>query len=158
LNGSPFPASFDESAIYYHGGTSIAIEAGLLSRFQVLEAYQTMQLNRQNAHATTIGLTLYPPYPDGIFKNEVMRPYSYQNGGDWTWFGGRMVRQLIHYGYIEQAEHALTPMLQRVITNKGFYEWYTPDGRPRGSANFRGEAGILWVAIKELKSAKGKSR
>ncbi len=40
LNGSPFPASFDEDAIYYHGGTTVAIEAGLLSKEEVITAYK----------------------------------------------------------------------------------------------------------------------
>ena len=30
LAGSPFPADFDESKVYYHGGTAVAIEAGVL--------------------------------------------------------------------------------------------------------------------------------
>ena len=29
LNGSPFPDDFNENEIYYHGGTAVAIEAGL---------------------------------------------------------------------------------------------------------------------------------
>ncbi|MFA6274165.1 MAG: hypothetical protein WC662_03310, partial [Candidatus Paceibacterota bacterium] len=51
LNGSPFPASLDESVIYYHGGTTIAIEAGLLSKSEVKAAYLKMQENVRNAKA-----------------------------------------------------------------------------------------------------------
>jgi len=32
LDGSPFPEDFDENEIFYHGGTAVAIEAGLLSK------------------------------------------------------------------------------------------------------------------------------
>jgi len=150
LNGSPFPASFNESEIYYHGGTAIAIEAGLLSKEEVKIAYKKMQENVKKANAATIGLTIYPVYPEGFFKNKGMGPYSYQNGGDWTWFGGRMVSQLIRYNLIDEACEAMEPMLDRVIKNKGFYEWYTPDNKPQGSSSFRGEAGVLWSAITEL--------
>lgn len=150
LNGSPFPASFNESEIYYHGGTAIAIEAGLLSKEEVKTAYKKMQENVKKANAATIGLTIYPVYPKGFFKNAGMGPYSYQNGGDWTWFGGRMVSQLIRYNLIDEACEAMEPMLDRVIKNKGFYEWYTPDNKPQGSSSFRGEAGVLWSAITEL--------
>lgn len=150
LNGSPFPASFDEDAVYYHGGTAVAIEAGLLSKEEVRDAFQSMQQNVKKAKASSIGLTLYPVYPAGTFKNKGMGPYSYQNGGDWTWFGGRMVQQLIRYGLIDEACEALTPMLERVLKNKGFYEWYTPDNKPQGSSSFRGEAGVLWTAIMQL--------
>lgn len=152
LNGSPFPASFNESEIYYQGGTAIAIEAGLLSKEEVKTAYQKMQENVKKANAATIGLTIYPVYPKGFFKNEGMGPYSYQNGGDWTWFGGRMVSQLVRYNLLKEAAEAMKPMLERVVKNKGFYEWYTPDNKPQGSASFRGEAGVLWSAITELEA------
>jgi len=154
LNGSPFPASFDESKIYYHGGTAVAIEAGLLTKKQVKEAYQKMQKNVQDANAATIGLTIYPVYPLGTFENKGMGPYSYQNGGDWTWFGGRMVSQLIRYNLLAEAKEALQPMLARVVKNNGFYEWYTPDNKPMGSSSFRGEAGVLWTAITALEKKK----
>jgi len=154
LNGSPFPSSFKESEIYYQGGTAVAIEAGLLSKEEVKTAYRKMQENVKKAHAATIGLTIYPVYPKGFFKNQGMRPYSYQNGGDWTWFGGRMVSQLIRYNLLNEACEAMKPMLDRVVKNKGFFEWYTPDNRPQGSASFRGEAGVLWSAVTELE-AKG---
>ncbi|MBO9202016.1 MULTISPECIES: GH36-type glycosyl hydrolase domain-containing protein [Niastella] len=150
LNSSPFPPSFNESEVYYHGGTTVAIEAGLLSKSEVEQAYRKMQENVQRAHAATIGLTLYPVYPAGSFKNTGMGPYSYQNGGDWTWFGGRMVTQLVRYNLMKEAREALTPMLERVLTNKGFYEWYTPANEPKGSTGFKGEAGVLWTAIEQL--------
>lgn len=79
-----------------------------------------------------------------------MYPYGYQNGGDWTWFGGRMIQQLIRNGFIQEAQQQLKPMLQRVINNNGFYEWYTVDNKPKGSGTFRGEAGVLFDAITML--------
>jgi len=158
LNGSPFPNSFDEEEIYYHGGTTIAIEANFLTKKEVKQAYLKMQENVKNAKASTIGLTLYPVYPARTFKNTGMGPYSYQNGGDWTWFGGRMISELIRYGYLAEAKEALNPMLDRVIKNKGFFEWYTPDNRPQGSSSFKGEAGVLWTAINQLKFAELKNK
>lgn len=154
LEGSPFPDTFDENEIYYHGGTAIAIEAGLLTKPEIKRAYLRMQQNVKESGAPTIGLTLYPVYPDGYFKNPSMRPFSYQNGGDWTWFGGRMVRQLIRYGFLKEAKTAILPMLERVKKNNGFYEWYSKDNKPQGSGSFRGEAGVLWSAINDFKILK----
>ncbi|MGY4384047.1 glycogen debranching enzyme [Pedobacter sp. UYP24] len=158
LNGSPFPSTLNEEEIYYHGGTTIAIEAGLMSKQEVKQAYVKMQQNVKAAKAATIGLTIYPVYPKGTFKNSGMNPYNYQNGGDWTWFGGRMISELIRFGYMKEAKEALTPMLERVMKNKGFYEWYTPDNRPQGSSSFRGEAGVLWTAISQLEKAELKMK
>ncbi len=147
-NGSPFPADFNEKEIFYFGGTAIAIEAGLLSKKEIKVSLNEMIKRVKQAGAATIGLTLYPPYPAGYFANQIMNPeYSYQNGGDWTWFGGRMIQQLIRYGFAQEAYEQVQPMLKRVKDNNGFFEWYSVDNKPRGSGTFRGEAGVLYTAI-----------
>ena len=157
LDGSPFPASFDENKINYHGGTAIAIEAGLLNKKEIQTVNEQMLRDVKASGAMSIGLTVYPPYPEGFFKNKGMYPYGYQNGGDWTWFGARMITQLVKYGFIKEAYQEIRPMIDRVIHNKGFYEWYTVDGKPTGSASFRGSAGVLYTAITSLqKNATGK--
>lgn len=146
--GSPFPADFDENRIYYFGGTAIAIEAGLLSKDEVKTSLDEMVRRVKEAGAASIGLTLYPPYPQGFFENKIMNPeYSYQNGGDWTWFGGRMIQQLIRYGFVQEAYEQVQPMVERVKANNGFFEWYSRDNKPRGSGTFRGSAGVLFTAI-----------
>ena len=146
--GSPFPANFDENQIYYFGGTAIAIEAGLLSKDEIKTSVDEMIRRVKEAGAASIGLTLYPPYPEGFFENKIMnQEYSYQNGGDWTWFGGRMIQQLIKNGFIEEAYEQIQPMVKRVKDNDGFFEWYTVDNKPKGSGTFRGEAGVLYKAI-----------
>ena len=150
LAGSPFPADFDENRIYYHGGTAVAIQAGLLSRDEIAVSLDKMVDNVRAAGAASIGLTVYPAYPEGYFKNGAMRPYSYQNGGDWTWFGGRMIQTLIENGMVQEAYRELSPMLDRVQKNNGFFEWYTVDNRPHGSGTFRGSAGVLGKSIEML--------
>ena len=74
-----------------------------------------MQANVKAANAQSIGLTIYPPYPTGYFKNSWLSAYYYQNGGDWTWFGGRTIQQLIANGFYHEAYEAISPMLDRVI-------------------------------------------
>ncbi|UGU17210.1 hypothetical protein LS482_04905 [Sinomicrobium kalidii] len=147
LNGSPFPDDLNENEIYYHGGTAVAIRAGLLSEKQIEVSLQKMVDNMKRSGASTIGLTLYPPYPEGAFLNKGMYPYGYQNGGDWTWFGGRMVIALFENGFEKEAYEHMGPMLDRVIENNGFFEWYTLDNTPKGSASFKGSAGVLYDAV-----------
>ena len=147
IDGSPFPDDFDENKIHYHGGTAVAIEAGVLNRDEIAEVAEQMKRNVELSGAPSIGLTLYPPYPSELLGENVSAPYEYQNGGDWTWFGGRMIQQLIHYGFVEEAYELSRPMFQRVIDNDGFYEWYRMDGSPAGSAEFKGSAGVLGKSI-----------
>ena len=42
LNGSPFPETFDENQVFYHGGTAVAILAGLLTKEEIAHANQRM--------------------------------------------------------------------------------------------------------------------
>ncbi|GAA3561800.1 hypothetical protein [Snuella lapsa] len=150
LEKSPYPADFNENEIYYHGGTAVAIEAGLLNKEQIKIAVDKMVANVKASEAGSIGLTMYPPYPEWAFENKGMYPYGYQNGGDWTWFGGRMIQQLIKYGFVKEAYEQMLPMTDRVIKNNGFFEWYTVDNKPEGSGTFRGSAGVLYAAIEQF--------
>jgi len=153
LAGSPFPADFKENAINYHGGTAVAIEAGMLTPKEIAHSLERMDADVRDAHAASIGLTMYPAYPLGIFHNpELTTPYTYQNGGDWTWFGGRMVQDLIDEGDIADAYREIHPMIDRVVRVGGFYEWWTPDNRPSGSAGFHGSAGVLGYDIDLLEA------
>lgn len=145
--GSPIPEGFDENKIHYHGGTAVAIEAGLLSKEEIATVNAQMVENVRLSGMPSIGLTLYPTYPEGLFHGGMSKPYVYQNGGDWTWFGGRMIQQLIANGFVEEAYAEVRPMIDRVITNKGFYEWYGMGGVPSGSGHFKGSAGVLAKAI-----------
>lgn len=151
IDSSPFPSSFDENKIYYHGTTAVAIEAGLLSKEEIKQANKDILLNVQLSGAPSIGLTMYPPYPENIYPGSTSnKEYNYQNGGDWTWFGGRMIQQLIAYGFVQEAYDELQPMIDQVINNNGFYEWFSRDNKPNGSPSFKGSAGVLDKAIDML--------
>ena len=118
---SPIPAGFDELEVHYHGGTAVAIEAGLLSEDEIRTVTQQMIENVRLSGMPSIGLTLYPVYPDNFFTGGMAQPYVYQNGGDWTWFGGRMIQQLVANGMVKEAYEQVQPMLQRVVDNHCFY-------------------------------------
>jgi len=150
LNGSPFPSGFNEDRILYLGGSICAIQAGFNTPAEVKEINRQMLAAAAKEKYATIGITVYPPYPKEAYPN--MAPYNYQNAGDWTWFGGRMIAPLLLYNMPSDAYKELSPMLDRVIANKGFYEWYNVQtGKAEGSGDFRGEAGVLYEAITAIK-------
>lgn len=150
LAGSPFSQNFDEAGLLYTGGTACAILAGFHTKEEIANINQQFLRAAAREQHATIGMTVCPPYPQSEFPN--MAPYEYQNGGDWTWFGARMIQALIENGFIQEAMNELTPMITRVIDHNGFYEWYdVRTGTPKGSGNFRGEAGVLFDAISMLK-------
>ena len=150
LDGSPFSKDFNEESRLYSGGSICAVMAGFNTRQEVVEINKQLRAAASREKFATIGMTVYPPYPLEEFPN--MKPYLYQNGGDWTWFGGRIVEALAPFDLMAEAYDDLIPMLQRTIKYKGFFEWYdVQNGSPNGSGNFRGEAGILYDAITKLK-------
>ena len=151
IDGSPFPASFNESAILYSGGSICAVLAGFNTRSEVYEINRQLLNAAAKEKFATIGITVFPPYPADAFPN--MHPYIYQNGGDWTWFGGRMINALLSYGYAVDACKELNPMIERVISHQGFFEWYdVRTGEAKGSGDFRGEAGVLYDAIQAVRA------
>lgn len=157
LNGNPFSADFNEKTILYTGGSICAILAGFNTPAEVKEINRQMLAAAASEKHATIGITVYPPYPVRQFPN--MKPYNYQNAGDWTWFGGRMISPLLTYGLADDAYAELSPMVDRTLDNKGFYEWYdVQTGAPKGSGDFRGEAGVLYDAITALKQWADKNR
>jgi hypothetical protein len=50
------------------------------------------------------------------------------------------------------AYQELRPMADRVVRHGGFHEWWTRDNQPRGSGQFRGSAGVLGLAIQQLRA------
>jgi glycogen debranching enzyme len=158
LDGSPFASDFNEREILYTGGTACAILAGLNSKKEILEINRQFIAMTKKEKFATIGMTVYPPYSLAAFPN--VPPYTYQNGGDWTWFGGRMAQALTENGFVAQAYTEISPMIDRVLKNNGFFEWYdVKTGEPKGSGDFRGEAGVLYDAIEQLRTwAKANSK
>lgn len=150
--GSPFPTGFNESRMYFQGGTAVAIQAGLLEPAEVSQAFARMIRNKTDSGSGSVGVSLYPPYPAGFFQNtEYMgAEYFYQNGGDWPWFGARIIQQMVARGQAQVAYQELGPMLDRVLRDDGFFEWYTREGLARGSAEYRGTAGQIAKAIDML--------
>jgi hypothetical protein len=150
--GSPFPADFDEARMYFTGGTAVAIQAGLLEPAEVELTFARMIRNKVDSGSGSVGVTLYPAYPAGFFQNTFYMgaEYFYQNGGDWPWFGGRIIQQMVAHGQAQLAYQELGPMLDRVLRDDGFFEWYTRAGEGKGSAEYRGSAGQIAKAVDML--------
>ncbi|MEX6689763.1 hypothetical protein QTN47_19815 [Danxiaibacter flavus] len=149
INGSPFSPDFNETSIIYTGGSICAMIAGFNTPGEIQAINSQIVAAAKKEKFATIGLTVYPPYPEKEFPN--MKPFTYQNGGDWTWFGARLILVLIDNGQANDAYNELLPMIDRALAAKGFYEWYDVlSGAPKGSGDFRGEAGVLFDAITAL--------
>lgn len=170
--GSPFPAGLDEDAIFFPLGTALAIKAGLLTPEETARSWAATLEAVRRAGAASIGFSPWPPYPEKCYAAKGIQPWGYANGGDWTWWGAQTAAAYARAGYVAEARDALLPMVERVLRDREFFEWYDRHNQPagkvkaapspetagqgwgalaKGAAQFRGAAGCLVIAIDTLR-------
>jgi hypothetical protein len=146
----PFPHDFDEDGMFAMGGNCQAILSGLADRRKADRIIRTALDRQGEFQVSTISGSLLPPYPAGFFKHPGMdEPYEYQNGGQWDWFGGRLLAAMFENGWSAQARERLREVVRKNIKNGGLFEWDTREGAGRGSDYYAGSAGSLARALFE---------
>jgi hypothetical protein len=147
---SPFPHDFDEDGMFAMGGNAQAIISGLADPGKAGLIIKAALERQDEFRISSICGSLLPPYPAGFFRHPAMdEPYEYQNGGQWDWFGGRLVLAMFENGFSAQAKEKLIEIIRKNILNGGLFEWDTKDGTGRGSDDYAGSAGSLARALFE---------
>jgi hypothetical protein len=132
------------------GGNTEAVLSGLASEDKCRRIFEAALAKQKEFSVSTISGSILPPYPKGFFKHPMMDdPFEYQNGGQWDWFGGKLVYAMFERGFSRTAREKLIEIAKKNAANKGLYEWDSPDGRGRGSAFYSGSAGSLSKALME---------
>ena len=140
----------DDSAAFATGGNATAILAGIADDRQARRIFAVADERRRRFAVSTIAGTLLPPFRAGLFLHPAMRePWSYQNGGQWDWFGARLVSAAFERGQSALARLWLGELAQKAERNGGLHEWHTRDGEGRGSPTYAGSAGMLAAAVFE---------
>ena len=149
----PYRHDFTEDDIFAMGGNVQAVISGLAAGAGADKSRRIIEraLAGQKAFGiSTVSGTLLPPYPGGFFRNPAMdEEFEYQNGGQWDWFGGRLVLIMFESGFSREAREKLIEIARKDIANGGLFEWDTKDGAGRGSDFYSGSAGSLARALIE---------
>lgn len=141
---------FDEDDMFAMGGNVQAVLSGLADRSKSGRIIEQALRRKKEFNISTISGVLLPPYPRGFFKHPMVNdPYEYQNGGQWDWFGGRLVWAMFENGFSRSAREELLEIARKNINNGSFYEWDTPEGSGRGSDYYAGSAGMMAKALFE---------
>jgi len=141
---------FDEKDIFAQGGNTQAVLSGLADDEQSKQVIQEALTRQKSFKISTLSATLLPPYPKNVFKHPMVDdPYEYQNGGQWDWFGGKLIYTMFEQGFSHLAKEKLLEILEKNWNNRSFFEWDTKDGIGQGSGFFCGSAGSLSKAIFE---------
>ena len=130
------------------GGNAVALLTGLGDEAR-MRRVMGVALGRQRRYRmSTVSGVLLPPYPSGFFRHPILREeFAYQNGGEWDWFGGRLLLAAFQRGQAASARRELARIAAQAVRGGGLYEWSTRDGQGEGSARYAGSAGALGAAI-----------
>jgi hypothetical protein len=148
---APGPA-FDgkDDDILAMGGHAAALRAGLLTPARARRVLDALEQRRRELKLATVSFNLMPPYPAGVFQNPAVKePWTYQNGGQWDWFGGRLIAAEFESGRAMRARAHLQAVAAESRKAGGLFEWRARDGAGKGSAQYAGSAGALGAALIE---------
>ncbi|WDN90791.1 hypothetical protein BuS5_03762 [Desulfosarcina sp. BuS5] len=142
-------SNVDERNIFPMGGNAVAIEMGVATPVQIKRIIDQAVYRQQLFNFSTISGVLLPPYPKDFFKHPALDDYfEYQNGGQWDWFGGRLVLQMF-INNRQEAFNKLEQICHKAFLNKGFFEWDTMDGKGQGSSHYSGSAASIYRSVVE---------
>ncbi|MBI1802182.1 MAG: PD40 domain-containing protein [Chloroflexi bacterium] len=145
LHLTPLTHNFDEDAIVSIAN-ALVVYTGLSDRIAPLdkleEATRTMG-------AIKPGLSLFPPYPTGVFAYVQMTEGNYQNGGLWDWWGGTQITAEFERGLKTRALAHLYQVAEDWAKHpRDIYEWqFARTGVSRGSDNYGGSVATMTEAV-----------
>jgi hypothetical protein len=138
----------DDADVFALGGNALAIEYGIADDDQVRRILAVAERRRREHGLSTVAGVLLPPYPEGFFKHVMLRGrYTYQNGGQWDWWAGRLLLGAFARGHSEEAFTQLQRIARRVAASGGLYECHRRDDAGEWSAQYAGSAGSLSAAL-----------
>jgi len=71
-----------------------------------------------------------PPFPDGIFGDEILKKGAYCNGGIMPLVGGELARAAFEHGFEALGVDILRQYHDMIAATGETYLWYFPDGTP----------------------------
>ena len=141
---SPHDHPLDEDALFPMGGNAVAIQANIATPDMAKRIFATASQRQAEYTISTISGVLLPPYPDGVYCHPaVNKAWRYQNGGQWDWFGARLILAMYEAGHSDAATAALHQVAAKNVTHLGLNEWDDRTGNPKGSPWYSGSAGVL---------------
>ncbi len=129
-------------------GNHLAVETGLANDEQVTQIFANTLNTSFRSGINRPGLTLWPPYPAGVFNHPGMNPGEYQNGGVWDWWAGQQIVGEFQRGGSNIAfDHLLTTARHWQRTGQ-ISEWFHhPTNSDQGSLDFGAAAAAMGLAV-----------
>ncbi len=129
-------------------GNLIAVDCGIADQEQAERIFSNAIRCERLAGSNRPGLSLWPPYPNGVFNHPSMSAFQYQNGGVWDWWGGVQTLAEFEKGEADQGFAHLSNTAQHWLHTGQIAEWHhIPSLSDQGSLNFGGAAATFGLAV-----------
>ncbi len=148
---TPVKTPFDEKNIFPMGSNAVSLSTDIVDGEKFSSIVKTALFRQKLFNFSTISGVLLPCYPKDFFSHPSVRDYfHYQNGGQWDWFGGMLLKEMFSKDkFFKEAFKALKEIASKNISNEGFYEWNDMIGRPKGARNYTASAAAVTSAVIE---------
>ncbi len=148
---TPVKTPFDEKNIFPMGSNAIALSSDLIDDKKFSSIIKTALFRQKLFNFSTISGVLLPCYPENFFSHPSVKEYfHYQNGGQWDWFGGKIIKEMfLKDEFFYKAFKALKEIASKNIQNRGFYEWNDMIGKGYGARNYTASAASITESIIE---------
>lgn len=148
LHMTSYRHAFDEDAMVSIGN-AVAVASGIASAEQAARIFTALEIARAAAAVKKPGLSIYPPYPWRVWEHSLMGEWSYQNGGQWDWWGAVQIYAEFLNGHSELALSHLNAVAEEWQTHpNNILEWQHPFGGPyHGSEYYAAAGGTMGRAV-----------
>ncbi|MCA1554455.1 MAG: hypothetical protein LC737_08755, partial [Chloroflexi bacterium] len=138
-------SNFDEDALISISN-ALMVYTGLSDHYSV---FDKLDEATKALGAIKPGLSIYPPYPSGVFAYVQMAEGVYQNGGQWDWWGGTQITAEFERGYRARALKQLYQVADDWSHHpRDIYEWQLArTGVNKGSDDYGGSVATISEAI-----------
>ncbi len=104
------------------------INRGVATHEMAVSIINEYRRRRDVNNAFAEWFSIDPPFPDGIFGDEVLKQGAYCNGGIMPLVGGELAKAMLDHGFERQGIENLKTYYQLISEKNETYLWYFPDG------------------------------
>ncbi len=138
----------------------MAVNRGVADHEKAVAILREYRRRGERGDAFAEWFSIDPPFPDGVFGDELLAAGAYCNGGIMPLVGGELARAAFEHGFEEYGVDVLR-RYHALIAEKGeTYLWYHPDGRPSTAETSTspdatptdgwGSSAMLWAFVEGL--------
>jgi hypothetical protein len=108
----------------------MAINRGVCDHSQAVSILREYQARGKSSGAFAEWFSIDPPFPDGVFGDELLKAGAYCNGGIMPLVGGELARAAFEHGFEEYGVDILRRYHRLIAESNASHLWYHPDGTP----------------------------